>query len=342
MIDTNKVKILAITGIVFLGIVAAAMSGWVYFVSLPTGKTEDFVLEITPGMTAGDVANLLDDNDVIRSVLYFKFISERKGYSKKFKAGKHVVSGIMRMNEIARLLTQNPPSPPDIKVTVFEGITIEETASILMSEADIDSVEFVKLTVDENLIRELGIDNDTLEGYLYPDTYFVRHGTEPHEMITRMVGKFKQVFSDSLEKRASEIGMSVNEVVILASIIETEAGRKEERPLVSSVFHRRLIRGRPLEANPTIQYALGSKRRVLLEDLDIDSPYNTYTNSGLPPAPIASPGRESILAALYPADTKYLYFMADGRGGHVFSRTLKEHNRAVIQYKRFRKQVNKN
>ncbi len=214
--------------------------------------------------------------------------------------------------------------------------------SVIVSEEDIDSVEFVKLAGDENLIRELGIDNDTLEGYLYPDTYFVRHGTEPHEMITRMVGKFKQVFGDSLVKRASEIGMSVNEVVILASIIETEAGRKEERPLVSSVFHRRLKRGRPLEANPTIQYALGNKRRVLLEDLDIDSPYNTYTNPGLPPAPIASPGRESIIAALYPADTKYLYFMANGKGGHVFSKTLKEHNRAVSQYKRFRKQVNKN
>ena len=127
--------------------------------------------------------------------------------------------------------------------------------------------------------------------------------------------------------------------MILASIIETEAQLEEERPIISSVFHRRLKLGRPLEANPTIQYAIGNRRRVLKEDLDIDSPYNTYTNPGLPPGPIASPGEKSLIAALYPADTKYLYFMANGKGGHVFSRSLNEHNRAVRQYNRMRKQL---
>ena len=131
--------------------------------------------------------------------------------------------------------------------------------------------------------------------------------------------------------------MSVHEVVTLASIIETEASLDEERPLISSVFHRRLELNRPLEANPTIQYALGNKRRVLSDDLKIDSPYNTYIHAGLPPGPIASPGKKSLSAALYPADAKYLYFMADGKGGHVFSKSLREHNKAVRQYRRQRK-----
>ncbi len=338
----RKIKIFTFSVIGFLAVLVMAIFGWMQYVNLPTGKAYDYIVKISPGMTAGDIAQVLYDENVIRSVLYFKFVSKNNEFSKKFKAGEHVVAGTMNVHEIARLLIQNPPSPPDVKVTVFEGLNINETASILSSVANIDSTDFVRLAMDKNVALQLGVDNDTFEGYLYPDTYFVRNNTKPLEMINRMTERFHNVFNDSLKKRASEIGMSVNEVVILASIIETEAGRKEERPLVSSVFHRRLKRGRPLEANPTIQYALGNKRRVLLEDLDIDSPYNTYTNPGLPPAPIASPGRESIIAALYPADTKYLYFMANGKGGHVFSKTLKEHNRAVSQYKRFRKQVNKN
>ena len=157
-----------------------------------------------------------------------------------------------------------------------------------------------------------------------------------------MVKKFNTVFNDSLKKRAKEISMSVHEVVTLASIIETEAGLDEERPLISSVFHRRLKLKRPLEANPTIQYALGSKRRILTEDLQIDSPYNTYTNPGLPPGPIASPGEKSLLAALYPAKTGYLYFMADGKGGHVFSKTLNEHIKAIRRYRKQRRQLSNN
>ena len=131
--------------------------------------------------------------------------------------------------------------------------------------------------------------------------------------------------------------MTVNEVVTLASIIENEASIFGERPLISSVFHKRLKLNRPLEANPTVQYALGTKRRLLYDDLKIESPYNTYIHAGLPPGPISNPGKTSLLAALYPADTKYLYFVSDGKGGHVFSRTISEHTRAVYRYKRIRK-----
>ncbi|HDY88798.1 MAG TPA: endolytic transglycosylase MltG [bacterium] len=342
MIPDNKIKYFTFTVISALFILTAAVLGLMKYFNSPTGKSDTVTLEISKGMTAGEIALMLHDKRIIRNVSYFKFVSKLHGYSMKFKAGKHVLSGKMNANEIARLLVQNPPVPPDINVTVFEGLNINETAAVLASAANIDSSDFVRLAMDKDIAQKMGVDNYTLEGYLYPDTYFIRPDTKPIEMITRMVKRFNTVFNDSLKKRAEEINMSVHEVVTLASIIETEAGLDEDRPIISSVFHRRLKLKRPLEANPTIQYAIGSKRRVLTEDLKIDSPYNTYTNPGLPPGPIASPGEKSLLAALYPAETRYLYFMADGKGGHVFSKTLNEHIKAMRRYRKQRRQLSNN
>jgi len=316
---------------------AVVFLAWMHWSNLPAGDNELYTVVIEPGMSAGEIACILSDMGIIRSSLYFKALSKLRGYSKNFRAGRHEFSGHLSVDEIALQLTLNPPGPPDIKVTLVEGLTCRETASVLGSEADIDSVAFVSLATDKNIAEQLGIDNETLEGYLYPDTYFIRVGTTPMEIIDRMVKRFAEVFNDSLRYRAEELGMSVNEVVSLASMIESEAGNNKERAFVSQVFHRRLKLGRPLEANPTIQYALGVRRRVLDEDLTIKSPYNTYIHRGLPPGPIANPGKNSLMAALYPADSSYLYFVADGKGGNVFSRTLSEHNRAVRSYKRQRK-----
>ncbi|MBN1291682.1 MAG: endolytic transglycosylase MltG [Candidatus Latescibacteria bacterium] len=313
-------------------------TGWVYRGNLPSGFSDSYTIEIKHGMSAGEIADSLKAKGAIRSAFFFKVIAELRGYSGRFKSGAHKLDGSMTTDEIARILMQNPPAPPDIKVTVIEGLTIRETASALQKTADIDSAEFVDLASDNNVAKKLGIDNVSLEGYLYPDTYYVRVGTTPMEMIKRMTDHFFVVFDDSLKLRAKNMDMSVNDVVTLASLIVSEAGNDEERPLVSQVFHRRMKLGRPLEANPTIQYALGVRRRVLDEDLTVDSPYNTYINKGLPPGPIANPGKKSLIAALFPAESSYLYFVADGKGGNIFSRTLAEHNRAVRLYKRQRRQ----
>jgi UPF0755 protein len=151
-----------------------------------------------------------------------------------------------------------------------------------------------------------------------------------------MVQNFNMVFVDSLRRRAEELGMSVHEAVTLASIVQMETPVSAELPMVSQVFHSRLENHMRLQANPTIQYILGEKRRVLTDDLDVVSPYNTYMNPGLPPGPIASPGRDAIMATLYPSDTEYLYFMADVNGGHVFSTTLQDHNKAVNNFRQIR------
>jgi len=309
---------------------------WLFVLNLPPESSPAVPVEIVieRGMSARDISLLLEERGIIRSSRYFRVYSKLTGRSRSFKAGKHPVDKPMTMTAIVRLLTTNPPVPPDIRVTVIEGLNIPETASVLAEKAGIDSARFVTLAGDSALARTLGVDKNSLEGYLYPDTYFVRPGTEPENMIRRMVAHFHEVFADTLEDRASELGMTVSEVVTLASIIECEVTIDRERPIVSSVFHRRLARNRPLEANPTIQYALGEKRRILYEDLTIDSPYNTYIHSGLPPGPIASPGRKSILAALYPVDTSFLYFVADGNGGHIFSKTIGEHKKAVREYRK--------
>ena len=312
--------------------------GLMYRANLPTGSCETVTVNIERGMTAGTIAGMLHEKGLIRSPAYFKFVSIIKGYSRIFKAGEQPLNGSVTALEMARRLTNNPPVPPDIRVTVIEGLTINETASLLEKEAGIDSSAFAELADDPHIAKQLGVDNDTLEGYLYPDTYFVRVGTKPMEMIERMVMQFNRVFADSLMARADSLNISIHDIVTLASIIECETARDEERPLVSAVYWKRLKKGYPLQACPTVQYILGSKRKLQDEDLKIDSPYNTYIYPGLPPGPIANPGEKSLLAALYPADTAYLYFVSDGKGGNTFSRTLTEHNRAVRLYKRQRKQ----
>ena len=310
----------------------AAVCWWLTDVNLPDSETDPCIFAIKRGMTTSEIGKELHARGIIRNVFFFNMVARFYGLSRDFKAGDHVLYGKMSLIRLARLLTQNPPEP-EIKVTIIEGLNIYETASLLACQAGIDSIAFVASAKDSSITKNLGVDNKTLEGYLYPETYFIRPDTTPLQMITRMVNQFNMVFTDSLKKRASELGMSINDVVILASLIEAEAHIKEERPIISSVFHKRLKKNWPLEANPTIQYALGTKRRILNDDLKILSPYNTYVYTGLPPGPIANPGIQSLLAALYPAETDYLYFVADGKGGHVFSRTLDEHTKAVHDYR---------
>ena len=314
-------------------ILAAAL----YRYTGPTGVTGVIEVEIKRGFSAKDIAELLKEKGLLRSVFLFTVYSELKGYDRTFKAGHQPLDGAMSMRRIAWQLTLNPPLSPDRLVTVIEGLTIHEIASVLAAGAGVDSAGFVETAMNRYMVQQFDIDSETLEGYLFPDTYYVKVNSSPTEVIGRMVARFFAVFDDSLRTRAARMGMTPNEVVILASIIECETAHDDERPFVSQVFHRRLKLGWPLEANPTIQYAIGYKRRVLDADLNIDSPYNTYVHPGLPPGPVSSPGEKSLRAALYPADTSYLYFVADGNGGNVFSRTLREHSRAVRRYKQQRR-----
>ena len=220
------------------------------------------------------------------------------------------------------------------EVTIPEGLNLRQTAGILRRELHIDSLEFVSLATDSQFSEGLGFSVSNLEGYLFPDTYRFSWGTSSERAAQILVEQFWKIFTDSLRRRADEIEFSTKDVVTLASMIEAEARDGDEREMISAVYHNRLKRGMLLQCDPTVIYALPElDRPLLLEDLEVDSPYNTYKYPGLPPGPICSPGEASILAALYPASVNYLYFVAKGDGTHVFSSTLREHNNAKIKIK---------
>jgi UPF0755 protein len=189
----------------------------------------------------------------------------------------------------------------------------------------------------------LGIDAKSLEGYLLPADYEWYERSSAEEVLKSLCYSFKNFFTDSLVERTSEIGFTVHEVLTLASIIKGETDKVDEMPRISGVYHNRLRIGMKLQADPTVQYLLKNGwRRLTYKDLEIDSPYNTYKYFGLPPGPINNPGRDAILAALYPEKNKYLYFVADGNGGHTFAETLAGHNKNVINYRKLIKERNSN
>ncbi|MBN2346115.1 MAG: endolytic transglycosylase MltG, partial [Candidatus Aminicenantes bacterium] len=222
------------------------------------------------------------------------------------------------------------------KVTIKEGLWIAETARRLEESGLFPAAEFERAAANASPVRDLDPQATDLEGYLFPDTYLVRKDITAREMAALMVGRFRQNFSHRFAWRARDIGFSLRQVVILASLIEKETASRDERFLISSVFHNRLRRRMLLDCDPTIVYALkrdGRYRGKLgWDDLKYDSPYNTRLHRGLPPGPIASPGYAALEAALYPENTDYLFFVAKDGSSHHFSRTLSEHNRAVRKY----------
>ncbi len=234
-----------------------------------------------------------------------------------------------------------------LRFTIPEGFTLEQIAARLEDEGMVGKEAFISACQDymQNIDPSFSFLNDIpssvnflLEGYLFPDTFEVRRGITARELIDVMLHRFNEVFNEDNRRRASEMGFTLHEIVTLASIVEKEARVAEERPIISAVFHNRLQSPGMslLQSCATVQYALGEVKPVLLyEDLEIDSPYNTYLYPYLPPGPIASPGEDALEAALYPAEVDYLYFVykEDGSGTHYFSTTLQEHNhyKALVQ-----------
>jgi len=224
-----------------------------------------------------------------------------------------------------------------ISVTLPEGLQSRQQAHILARVIGIDSARFVTLVHDESFTHSLGIASRNLEGYLFPETYGFYWQPDERDVVMRLVHQFQSFYDDSLQARARDLGWTMNQVMTMASIVEGEAVLAEERPIISGVYQNRLRKGMKLEADPTIRFALeNGPRRILYSDLHVDNPYNTYRNRGLPPGPINNPGRASILAALYPLQHSYLFFVANGKGGHWFSSTYAEHQRFVRQYRRMR------
>ena len=298
------------------------------------GYAKNTVVLIESGMPVSAIGKKLQQHGVIASAGYFSRYYRLFFAGAKLKAGEYLFDGPLSMRQVIEKLVEGKALL--YKVTVKEGLWLGETAQVFEEAGLFSAAEFRRVAGDPALVRDIDPQAEDLEGYLFPETYMVRRDITAREMAALMVKRFRRNFSNTFVWRARDIGMSLRQAVILASLIEKETANRDERFLVSSVFHNRLRQNMLLDCDSTIIYALkraGSyDGNLRWHDLKSDSPFNTRRHRGLPPGPIASPGAASLEAALYPETTDYLYFVAKDKGSHYFSRSLAEHNRAVRKY----------
>jgi len=310
-----------------------------YFLISPAGvdeKEEVFIVKKGAGLRA--VATELEERRLIRSKHLFMVWAILRGGTRDIKAGEYTLSQSLPPVRIFHILASG--AVKTYPVTIPEGLTAEQIADILAKKNLIDKGEFMSLVGDKTLVASYHIDGPSLEGYLYPDTYLISRDMGAKGLVDLMVNRFWHVYNSLIRDQKSSAGglSQLREVVTLASIVEKETGLAEERPIIASVFLNRLKKRMRLESDPTVIYGLkdfdGNLKR---EDLRTPSPYNTYIHHGLPPGPIANPGREALSAVIDPVKTDYLYFVSKNDGSHYFSTTLKEHNRAVARFQKRRR-----
>lgn len=292
---------------------------------------------IKSGTTFDLITEQLEETKIVRSKTQFKLVGYIFGYTSKIKAGKYQIPLGLSNYDIFQILVQGKVALTP--VTIPEGKTYKYIASLLQEELEIDSSYFVQLVSDSLFANSLGIDASSLEGYLYPDTYYLTDGLSEKQIIRTLVNQFKKNFPDTIRDRDPELNLTRHQIVILASLIEGEAILDSERSIISALYRNRLKKGILLQSCPTIQYLLPKPRRLLNRDLEIDSPYNTYRYSGLPPGPINNPGVKSLMAAAEPEDVDYLYMVARGDGGHTFSKTFSGHLNAKKIFDVYRREV---
>ncbi len=323
------------------GLLALASALLVLFVGLQGW----WVLTPAPGLAAGPrvvdiyahqgllgVAKRLDDAGVIRSPIGFALLAIARGTARTLKAGEYEIPvgtttvGVLSLLEGGRVLQH--------AVLLREGQTLAEVAKELDSEGLARAADVIHVGQDPLFLRTIEIPAPSVEGYLFPDTYQFVKGMTVEEMLARMAARMREHLTPEIRAAAEERGLTVHQLLTLASIIEREGVVRSELPLISAVFWNRLKLDMPLQADPTVQYAVGKNRQALTRaDLQIEHPYNTYRRAGLPPGPIANPGLLAIKAAVRPAPVNYLYFVAMDDRRHQFSQSLADHNDAVARYR---------
>ena len=282
-------------------------------------------------MSLNSVSHLLLENEIIVNQNIFKLKVITRGLASKIPTGRFLINGKISDAILIDLIFNK--GPIKLKLTIPEGSQSKNLFKDIntLLNTDYDFNEYFNST---EILEQYKVDASSLEGYLYPDTYYLYHDSSPEEIIDILLSEFWKKFDENLQDRANQLGFSVHEVVTLASIIEGEAMLDSERSTISSVYHNRLKINMKLQADPTIQYIIpGPPKTLSNRDLRIKSDYNTYQNYGLPPGPINNPGIASIKAALYPDDTNFLFFVAQGDGSHAFTTNEQDHEEAKRIYK---------
>lgn len=309
-------------------------------------NNDDIVIDIPTGSTLNQVTNILKENNLIKNKTLFKLYVRISNNTSKLKSGKYLFDQTYSNKEIIQDLCEGKIYNDGIKITVPEGSTSFEIIDILVKNKLGDKNVYEELINNPKEFKDkFEFLNDekivSLEGFLYPSTYYFEEEQSEKEILNYMIETFESKYSDKLEERQKELNKSLYEVINLASIVEKEAVLDEDRPIIASVFYNRIKIGMPLQSDATIQYIFKERKKsITYEDLKIDSPYNTYRVNGLPPTPIANPGIKSIEAVLYPANTEYLYFVATIDGGNTYSKTYEEHVKNVEQYRKDREERN--
>ncbi|OGW15771.1 MAG: hypothetical protein A2035_07750 [Nitrospirae bacterium GWA2_42_11] len=325
---------LAIAGVVFILFSLLSITGYSSLFSSKTMSHEGRSFEVPEGVTLRWIADNLKEDGFIGSSTLFLTVGKLMLSEKEIMAGEYLFPPNVTLFDIVLAFKYGKVNYR--KITILPGYNLEQIGELLASEGLVDIDTFRELSKDKEMIDILALDISSLEGFLYPDTYYLLRGSNPRKILKKMVLNFKDVFTPEFKEKAAELNMTIKDVVTLASIIEKEAVVEKERTLISAVFHNRLKRNMPLQSDPTVIYALGSSfdGDLKREHLTMRSSYNTYMSRGLPPGPIGSPGIESIRAALYPEDVDYLYFVSKNNDTHYFSKNFRDHSRAVAIYQK--------
>ena len=318
-------------------IIISTILTYIFLISFDVNcKNNSVVIVIPEGASVSSVAQSLYHQKCFSKtdINIFKIIMKITFKEHKIYAGRYNLAGIITIGDLVKLITS--ASGSKIKLTFIEGWGMEKYASKLQNSMGIDSLKFIE-KCKSDYIKKFGINAPSCEGFLYPDTYIFLTSYTEKQIIDKMINQFLYTYKNFINDKASLKDLTINEVVTLASIIQGEAAKKTEMNMISSVYHNRLGKNMLLQADPTIQYIIpGKNRRLWNKDLKVNSPYNTYIHKGLPPGPISNPGLSALIAAVSPEKSDYLYFVSNAEGGHIFSKTVREHKNAVKIFKRKR------
>lgn len=329
--------ILTVVSIAVAAVVCALFFHFWLFLRLPgQAAVERRQVTIPPGTGASAVARILHAEGVVSDADAFYLLCRFRKAGHKLRAGEYAFPTLATPGQILDQIVSGRAIL--YRLTFPEGSTVRDVARALEERGLASEKVILRLSRDKEFLQDLNLDEPSLEGYLFPETYLFQKSQDEAAMLRMMVQQFRRHFPDTWRDRASQLGMSVHEAVVLASLVEKEAKVDAERPVIAAVFLNRLDRNMPLQSDPSAVYDLPDfSGPVTSLHLKRQSPYNTYLNRGLPPGPICNPGTKSLKAALYPEKVPYLYFVSNNDGTHRFSETLTEHRQAVSDYREKRK-----
>lgn len=326
-----------ILGVFITGILALGAGGiYIYSEIQPVDSSGTKQVVIPPGSSTAQIGSILEEAGLIKNGSLFRYYVKLKGIGNHLQAGEYQLTAGLPIDQLIEPIEAGDVLVNTVRFTIPEGWNVEQIATALEAKGFVSKADFLK-EVNEGefpefpFVAQIPQSHDRknrLEGYLFPETYEVKKGADAHEIISKMVGQFAKEFKPEWKETLKQRNLTVDQAVNLASIIEREVVADKERPIVAGVFFNRMRDGWMLQSCATVQFVLGKQRdRITFADLEIKSPYNTYINKGLPPGPIANPGRASLAAVVSPTKTDYFFFVTkkDGSSEHFFSKTLEEH-----------------